>query len=247
MFLPKKTRVWNRDYPSLVTINGRGKDRPPNGLGDKFPDLWFNDLVQAQAIRASFLLESNAGFDAYALPILLVNKMMTRSCYSPLSCLLERGLFKPEQGEVQKAGQRGAKYAAAVGTRLLVKVHCLADKVDRVGRQQNHPLDRLDECIDFVSEASDRIGKVVDELNNCIDAQDLQIEQLATMANDLIRKVENQANEIKGLKWGKEEHRKVINNLTAKLITVEECLEDVQKKAFPRVREDNLLVIDDLL
>jgi hypothetical protein len=42
----------------------------------------------------------------------------------------------------------------------------------------------------------------------------------------------------------------VINNLTAKLIAVEECLEDVQKKAFPRVREsgvDNCFVIDDAL
>jgi hypothetical protein len=42
----------------------------------------------------------------------------------------------------------------------------------------------------------------------------------------------------------------VINNLTAKLIAVEECLEDVQKKAFPRVREsgvDNCFVTDDVL
>jgi hypothetical protein len=70
MFLPKKTQVWNRDYLSLVTINGRGKDCSPNGLGDKFPDLWFDDLVQAQAIRALFLLESDAGFDTYALLIL---------------------------------------------------------------------------------------------------------------------------------------------------------------------------------
>jgi hypothetical protein len=64
------TRVWNQDYLSLVTINGRGKDCSPNSFGDKFKDLWFNDLTQAQAIRASFLLESNAGFDAYTLPIL---------------------------------------------------------------------------------------------------------------------------------------------------------------------------------
>ena len=60
------------------------------------------------------------------------------------------------------------------------------------------------------------------------------------MVNDLVGKVENQANEIKGLKRGKEEHCKVINNLTTKLITVEECLEDVQKKAFPRVRESGV-------
>ena len=46
-----------------MTINAQGKDRSPNGLGDDFSDLWFDDLVQAQAIRASFLLESNMGFD----------------------------------------------------------------------------------------------------------------------------------------------------------------------------------------
>jgi hypothetical protein len=58
--LPKKIRNGNRPYPSLVTINGRGKDRSPKGLVDDFQDLWYDDLVQAQAIRASFLLESNA-------------------------------------------------------------------------------------------------------------------------------------------------------------------------------------------
>jgi hypothetical protein len=57
--LPKKTRVWNKDYLSLVSINGRGKDHSPNGLGDDFQDLWYNDMVQAQAIRALFLVESN--------------------------------------------------------------------------------------------------------------------------------------------------------------------------------------------
>jgi hypothetical protein len=61
--LPKKTWVWNWDYLPLASINGRGKDHSPNGLGDSFDDLWFNDFVQAQAIRASFLLESNVGFD----------------------------------------------------------------------------------------------------------------------------------------------------------------------------------------
>jgi hypothetical protein len=71
MFLLKKTRVWNRNYPSLVTINAQGKDRFPNGLGDKFLNLWFDDLVQAQAIWASFLLESNMGFDRLS-PLLFV-------------------------------------------------------------------------------------------------------------------------------------------------------------------------------
>jgi hypothetical protein len=68
--LPKKTCIWNRDYLSLVSINGGGKDCSPNSWGDEFSDLWFDDLVQVQAIRALFLLESNAGFDVYALSIL---------------------------------------------------------------------------------------------------------------------------------------------------------------------------------
>jgi hypothetical protein len=61
--LPKKTRVWNWDYSSLVMINARGKDCSPNGLGDSFDDLWYDDMVQAQVIQASLLLESTAGFD----------------------------------------------------------------------------------------------------------------------------------------------------------------------------------------
>jgi hypothetical protein len=63
MSLPKKVRNGNRPYPSLVTINGRGKDCSPKGLADNFQDLWYDNLVQAQAIQASFLLESNARFD----------------------------------------------------------------------------------------------------------------------------------------------------------------------------------------
>jgi hypothetical protein len=61
--LPKKTCVGNRKSPSLVSINGRGKECSPNRLMDNFQDLWYDNLVQAWAIQASFLLESNAGFD----------------------------------------------------------------------------------------------------------------------------------------------------------------------------------------
>ena len=98
------------------------------------------------------------------------------------------------------AGQRQAKYATAVGTQLLAKINMLHDKMVRLDQHQDHPIDRLDEHVDFVGEATDHVGKVVDEFNSCIDAQDVQIEQLANMVNDLIGKVENQANEIKGLK-----------------------------------------------
>ena len=135
------------------------------------------------------------------------------------------------------AGQHQAKYATAVGTQLLAKIHILHDKMICLDQHQDHPINHLDENIDFVGEATNHVGKVVDELNSCIDAQDVQIEQLANMVNDLVEKVENQANEIKGLKHNQEEHHWVINNLTAKLITVEEGLEDVQKKVFPEVRE----------
>jgi hypothetical protein len=127
---------------------------------------------------------------------------LTKSFSSPLGSLLERGLFEPEQGEGQMWGQRNSKYAAAIGTQLLVKIHVLDNKIGRVDRQQNHPVDRLDECIDFVGEATDHVGKVVNELNSCIDVQDVQIQQLANMVNDLIRKVEGQAKVIKGFTLG---------------------------------------------
>jgi uncharacterized coiled-coil protein SlyX len=150
--------------------------------------------------------------------------------------LLERGLFEPEQGEGQKWGQRESKYTAAIGTQLLAKIHVLDNKIGQVDRQQNHPVDRLDERIDFIGDAADRVGKVVDELNGRIDCQDVQIQQLADMVNDLVGKVEGQAKVIKSLKEGREEQRKVINRLTAKLITVEQYTEDIQKKVFPKVR-----------
>jgi hypothetical protein len=63
MSLLKKTCVWDQDHPFLVTTNRRGRDWSHNGLGDAFEDLWFNNLIHAQAIWALFLLESNAGFD----------------------------------------------------------------------------------------------------------------------------------------------------------------------------------------
>jgi hypothetical protein len=76
-------------YPSLVTINGRGKDRSPKRLADDFQDLWYDDLVQAQAIRASFLLESNAGFDRCLLCSSFFDCELTKMASSLLSSLLE--------------------------------------------------------------------------------------------------------------------------------------------------------------
>jgi hypothetical protein len=220
--LPKKVHNGNRPYPSLVTINGRGKDWSPKGLADDFQDLWYDNLVQAQAIQALFLLESNAGFDRCSPHSLSLGDNGLRRFPSSLNGLLERGLFEPEQGEGQMWGQRNSKYAAAIGTQLLVKIHVLDNKIGRVDRQQNHPVDRLDERIDFIGDAADRVGKVVDELNGRIDLQDVQINQLANMVNDLVGKVEDQAKAIKSLKEGREEQHKVINQMTAKLIAVEQ-------------------------
>ena len=64
------------------------------------------------------------------------------------------------------ASQRNTKYATTVGTQLLANVYMLSDKVDQLDCRQNHPIDCLDECIDFVGEATDCVGKVMDELNN---------------------------------------------------------------------------------
>ena len=108
------------------------------------------------------------------------------------------------------AGQCQAKYAAAVGTQLLAKIHVLHEKMICLDQHQDHPIDRLDEHINFVGEATD-----------C----------------DLVGTVESQAKEIKQLKLNQETQRKVLNNLTTKFIALEECVEDVQKKAFPKVRD----------
>jgi uncharacterized coiled-coil DUF342 family protein len=109
------------------------------------------------------------------------------------------------------------------------------NKIGHVDCQQNHLVDRLDEHIDFIGDMLDRVGKLVDKLNHRIDIQDVQIQQLANMVNDLIGKTEKQAKEIKGLKDNREEHCKVINRLTTKVITLEQYTKDIQKKVFPQV------------
>jgi methyl-accepting chemotaxis protein len=131
---------------------------------------------------------------------------MTRRFSRPLNSLLERGLFKLEQGEGQMWGQRNSKYAAAIGTQLLAKIHVLDNKIGRVDCQQNHLVDRLEEHLNFTGDTSDQVGKVVDELNHRIDIQDVQIQQLANMVNDLVRRVEKQTKDIKVLKDNWEEH-----------------------------------------
>jgi septation ring formation regulator EzrA len=153
---------------------------------------------------------------------------------------MECGLFKPEQGESQMWGQRNSKFAAAMGIQLLARIHHLESQLGDVGHQQNHPVDRLEEHINFIGNTSDHIGSIVDKLNSRIDAQEVQIEQLANMVNDLVGKSKGQAKEIKNLKVDRESHRKVINTMTTKVITLGQCVEDVQKKAFPKVRESGV-------
>ena len=134
------------------------------------------------------------------------------------------------------ARQCQAKYVATVGTQLLAKIHVLHEKMVCLDQRQDHPIDRLDERINFVGNATDRVGGVVNELNSRIDAQDVQIEQLANMVNNLVGTIEGQAKEIKQLESNQETQWKVLNTLTARFIALEECVEDIQKKAFPKVR-----------
>ena len=47
--------------------------------------------------------------------------------------------------------------------------------------------------------------------------------------------VEGQDKEIKGLKESWEEHHKVVNRMTVKVIVLEQYTEDIQKKVFPKV------------
>jgi archaellum component FlaC len=106
----------------------------------------------------------------------------------------------------------------------------------KVDHHQHHLVDRLGECVNLMGEASDKLGRFIDKLNNHIDTQEVQIEQLANMVNDLVGMTEAQKKEIKSLKSRQEDHRKVINTLIVKVITLEQCVEDVQKKVFPQVR-----------
>jgi hypothetical protein len=146
-------------------------------------------------------------------------------------------------------GQRNSKFAAAVGTQLLTKIHCLGSQLGDISHQQNHPINRLEEHLNFIGDAGNWVGQVVGELNHRIDLQDIQIAQLANMVNDLVGKTEVQAKKIKGLKSDREAHCKVINMMTLKIIALEQCVEDIQKKAFPKVggKWPSLMVADPFL
>jgi septal ring factor EnvC (AmiA/AmiB activator) len=126
-----------------------------------------------------------------------------------------------------------------------VMTHCLELQLRDVGCLQNHPVDQLQEQTNFIWDAVDRVGRVVDELNKRINLQDVQINQLADMVNDLVGKTEGQTQEIKDLQADREVHRKVINTMTAKVIALEQCVEDIQKKVFPQVggKWPNILIV----
>jgi hypothetical protein len=89
--------------------------------------------------------------------------------------------------------------------------------------------------VDLIRDVSDRVGRVFNELNSCVDAQDVQINQLANMVNNLVGKVKGQSKEIKSLKLDHDCHCKVINTLTMKIIALEQYTKDIQKKVFPQV------------
>lgn len=108
-----------------------------------------------------------------------------------------------------------------VDVQLLAKIHCLLSSLEDMSHCQNHLVDRLADCINFVGDTSNWVGQVVDELNSRIDAQDTQMDQLANMVNNFIGKVESQAKEIKMLKTNQEDHHHVINTMTAKVIALE--------------------------
>ena len=94
-------------------------------------------------------------------------------------------------------GQTNSKFAAAVSVQLLAKIHLLSSKVEDASHIQNHLVNCPLEHIDFIGETSNRVGGVVDKLNSHIDAQDIQIDQLANMVNNLVGKVEGQAKQLK--------------------------------------------------
>ena len=96
-------------------------------------------------------------------------------------------------------GLKGWKKNAAM-------THCLESQLRDVGCLQNHPVDRLQEQTNFIGDAVDRVGWVVDELNKWINLQDVQINQLADMVNDLVGKTEGQTQEIKDLQANREVH-----------------------------------------
>jgi hypothetical protein len=89
--------VYNKLYHSLVTIEGRGKDRTPNGMGDTFDDLWMLDLLYAQVIRASYLLESNTSFNQWNPSLGVCVPPLIDPFFRSFGCFLECGLFEPEQ------------------------------------------------------------------------------------------------------------------------------------------------------
>jgi hypothetical protein len=70
-------------------------------------------------------------------------------------------LFGSEKGESQMWGQRSLCYAATVRSHLLAKIHQVQSSIVEMDCKQNHPLDCLDECVDFMGEASDKLGRFI--------------------------------------------------------------------------------------
>jgi archaellum component FlaC len=88
--------------------------------------------------------------------------------------------------------QQSSRYAAIIRINLLSQIHQLHSAIEGVGLLQNHPLDKLAKHVDFMSNHSDKIGRMVDGLHDHIKEQDVKMDQLATKVNDLVSVVESQ-------------------------------------------------------
>jgi hypothetical protein len=75
--------------------------------------------------------------------------------------------------------QCSSQYAAIIGINLLAQIHQLHSAIEGVGLVQNHSLDQLLECVNFISNHVDLVGKVMGAMSECITKQDMKITQLA--------------------------------------------------------------------
>jgi hypothetical protein len=80
------------------------------------------------------------------------------------------------------------------------------------------------------------MGRVMDKLHDQINKQDVKVEQLANIVNELVGTVKAQRKELAVHKMSLNKHCQVINTLTAKLMHMDDCMEEVQRKVFPQVR-----------
>jgi archaellum component FlaC len=137
---------------------------------------------------------------------------------------LEHGHFDLEMDEQNKWTQCLSCYATIVRIPLWGQIHQLHLVVENIVLSQNHPLDQLSKCINFVGDHSYKIGKMVDGLHDHIEEQDIKINQLATMVSNLVGTVEAQK-ELEICKKAIEDQCQIINTMTTKYMQVNDHLE----------------------